>query len=73
VRWNFLELGLNAQNVLNAQYPLSEFFYASSFTAPSSPPSPPFATLAPTEEFTAAPPRTVLLTLSFLLDRESDR
>ena len=70
LRWSFVELGIEGENLLNAQYPLSEFFYASYFphgTGLSYP------TLAPIESFTAAPPLTVLATLSLIFDKENDR
>jgi iron complex outermembrane recepter protein len=67
VRWDFLELGINGENLLNTQYPLSEFFYASSFNRAAYP------TLVPVEHFTAAPPLAVYVTLAFILDQESDR
>jgi iron complex outermembrane recepter protein len=67
VRWDFLELGIDGQNLLNTQYPLSQFFYASSFNRAAYP------TLVPVEHFTAAPPLAVYVTLAFILDQESDR
>ena len=67
IRWSFLRIGLLAQNLTNARYPLSEFFYASNFNSRSEP------TLAPTEHFTAAPPFSLLATVSILLDAESQR
>ncbi len=65
VRWSFLRLGLLAQNLTNARYPLTEYYYASNFRTPPLPP-----TLVPTEQFTAAPPFSLLATLSILLDGE---
>jgi iron complex outermembrane receptor protein len=67
LRWNFLELGIYGQNLLNTQYPLSEFFYASYFGRTRYP------TLVPVEHFTAAPPFAAYVTLAFIFDRESDR
>ena len=70
LRWSFLELGVEGQNLLNTQYPLSEFFYASYFphgTGIS------YSTLAPVESFTAAPPLTIMATLSVIFDKENDR
>ena len=68
VRWSFLRLGLLAQNLTDARYPLSEFYYASNFRPPGQP-----ATLVPTEHFTAAPPFSLLATLSFLFDKGNER
>ncbi|HTR52797.1 MAG TPA: TonB-dependent receptor plug domain-containing protein [Kofleriaceae bacterium] len=68
VRWRYLRLGAQVWNVLNARYPLTEYFYASDFHN-----GPPYATLAPTLNFTAAPPRTVMFTLAFLFDQEARR
>jgi TonB family protein len=67
VRWDFLKVGIYGQNLFNTQYPLSEFFYASSFNRAAYP------TLVPVEHFTAAPPLAVYGTLAFILDQESDR
>ena len=67
VRWNYLRIGLVVQNLTDARYPLSEFYYASNFNSRSEP------TLVPTEHFTAAPPLSMLATLSLFLDRESQR
>jgi hypothetical protein len=67
VRWDFVELGITGQNLLNSQYPLSEFFYASYFQRG------PYPTLVPAQHFTAAPPLAIWGTLSFILDQESDR
>lgn len=68
VRWSFVRLGLLAQNLTDARYPLTEYYYASNFRPPGLPP-----TLAPTEQFTAAPPFSLLATLSFLFDAENER
>ena len=57
-----------SQNLSNARYPLTEYFYASDFHN-----GPAYATLAPALNFTAAPPRTVMFTLAFLLDDEGAR
>ena len=67
VRWGYLRFGLLAQNLTNARYPMSEFYYASNFN------SRPEATLVPTEHFTAAPPFSLLGTLSIIFDQESGR
>ena len=68
VRWQWIRFGVEVQNVLNARYPLTEYFYASDFHN-----GPAYPTLAPSLNFTAAPPRTVLFTLAFLLDRKGTR
>jgi iron complex outermembrane recepter protein len=70
VRWSFVEIGVEGRNLLNSQYPLSEFFYASYFPHSSGITYP---TLAPVEAFTAAPPFTILATLSLIFDKENDR
>jgi iron complex outermembrane receptor protein len=70
VRWSIFEVGVEGRNLLNSQYPLSEFFYASYFPHSSGITYP---TLAPVEAFTAAPPFTILATLSLIFDKESDR
>jgi hypothetical protein len=67
LRWYYFKLGLIIQNLADSRYPLSQFFYASDFH------SRPYPTLAPAAAFTAASPRTVLLTLALILDKESDR
>ncbi|HZL17226.1 MAG TPA: TonB family protein [Polyangia bacterium] len=67
VRWSYLRVGLLAENLTDARYPLSEFFYASNFNSRSEP------TLVPAEHFTAAPPFSLLATLSLLFDAESRR
>ncbi|HVT06534.1 MAG TPA: TonB family protein [Polyangia bacterium] len=67
VRWSFVRLGLLAQNLTDARYPSSELFYASNFNSRPEP------TLAPTEHFSAAPPFSLLGTLSIILDQESER
>jgi iron complex outermembrane recepter protein len=68
VRWQWIRLGVQVANLLNARYPLTEYFYASDFHN-----GPAYPTLAPALNFTAAPPRTVMFTLAFLLDREGAR
>jgi hypothetical protein len=68
VRWSYLRLGLLAQNLTDAKYPLTELYYASNFRPPGTPP-----TLVPTEHFSAAPPFSLLATLSILFDRETGR
>ena len=67
LRWYFFKLGVIVQNLADTRYPLSQFFYASDFHSRAYP------TLAPASAFTAAAPRTVLLTLALILDKESDR
>jgi TonB family protein len=68
VRWSFLRLGLLAQNLTDARYPLTELYYASNFRPMGEPP-----TLAPTEHFSAAPPFSLLATVSLLFDAGSER
>ncbi len=68
VRWQWIRLGVQIANLLNARNPLTEYFYASDFHN-----GPAYATLAPALNFTAAPPRLVMFTLAFLLDREGTR
>ena len=68
VRWSFLRLGLLAQNLTNARYPLTELYYASNFRPMGQPP-----TLVPTEHFSAAPPFSLLATVSLLFDAGSER
>jgi iron complex outermembrane receptor protein len=60
VRWRFIELGVRIENLTNLQYAQSEFFYASNFNSRIYP------TLAPAAAFTAAPPRTIFLTLALI-------
>ena len=62
-----MRLGLLAQNLTNARYPLTELYYASNFNSRSEP------TLVPTEHFSAAPPFSLLATLSLLLDGGNER
>ncbi len=59
-----VKAGVRVTNLTNAQFPLSQFFYASDFHSRAYP------TLAPAAHFTAAPPRIVLFTLEFDLERE---
>jgi len=61
-----VKFGVTATNLLNRRYALWESFYASDFHSRN------YSTLAPTEHFTAAPPRIVLFTLTILLDRSED-
>jgi hypothetical protein len=67
LRWDYVKVSLLVDNLTDAKYPLSEFFYASNFLSRSYP------TLVPSELFTAAAPRTVMLTVALVLDKESDR
>ncbi len=67
LRWSYFKLGLLAENLTDAKYPLTEYFYASNFN------SRPVPTLVPTEHFTAAPPFSLLATLSILFDAETAR
>jgi len=66
LRYGPVKLGVTATNIFNRQFALWESFYASDFHSRNYP------TLAPTEHFTAAPPRMVLFTLTVALDREED-
>jgi TonB family protein len=68
VRWEWIRFGVQVANLLNARYPLTEYFYASDFHN-----GPAYPTLAPALNFTAAPPRTVMFTLAFLIGREGTR
>lgn len=61
VGWRFVELGLSAQNLLDARYRLGEYNYASDFHSQS------FPTLVPVRAFSAGPPRTLFLTLAVTL------
>src|SRR5208283_5301263 len=67
LRWSFFQLSVNLQNLLNSQYPLTEFFYASYFQHT------PYPSLTSNEHFTAASPFSVLFGLAIILDKESDR
>ena len=60
-----VRVGARVTNLTNHRFPLSQFFYASDFHSRG------FATLAPAAHFTAAPPRIVLFTIEFDLDREN--
>ena len=64
-RWRWLRAGVQVWNLANTRYPLTEYFYASDFHN-----GPAYPTLAPALNFTAAPPRTVMFTLSVVLDRD---
>ena len=68
VRWSFVRLGLLAQNLTDARYPLTELYYASNFRPQGQPP-----TLVPTEHFSAAPPFSLLATVSLLFDAGNER
>jgi hypothetical protein len=65
LRWDLFKLNVSIQNLFDAQYPLSEFFYASDFHHAA------YATLTPVEHFTAAPPLSVMVGLAIILDKES--
>jgi iron complex outermembrane recepter protein len=67
LRWSFVELGVDIWNLFNRQYAQGEFFYASDFRTR------PYPTLAPTSHFTAAAPRTFLVTLALIFDQEMRR
>jgi iron complex outermembrane receptor protein len=68
VRWSWVRFGVQAWNLANTKYPLTEYFYASDFHN-----GPAYPTLAPALNFTAAPPRTVMFTLAFVFDREGSK
>ena len=68
VRWRWIKLGVQAQNLLNSKYPLTEYFYASDFHQ-----GPAYATLAPSLNYTVAPPLTVMFTIGLMLDGEAAR
>jgi hypothetical protein len=72
LRWSFLELGVDGKNLLNSQYASSQFYYASYFPH-NTPGTVSYPTLAPAHAFTAAPPLTVMATLSLIFDKETDR
>ncbi len=59
VTWRWMTLGLAATNLLNAQYRLAEFNYASDFRTAG-----PLPTLVPARHFAAGAPRQVMLTVS---------
>jgi hypothetical protein len=59
--WSFVELGLAAQNLLDTQYRLGEYNFASDFHSQA------FPTLVPVRHFSAGAPRTLLLTLALNL------
>lgn len=67
LRWSFFRLSVNLENLLNSQYPLTEFFYASYFQHTRYP------SLTANEHFTAASPFSVLFGLAIILDKESDQ
>jgi hypothetical protein len=54
LRWWFVELGLQATNLFDARYRLSEYNYASNWR------SEPFPTLTPVRHFIAGPPLTAM-------------
>ncbi|HEX7479121.1 MAG TPA: TonB family protein [Polyangiales bacterium] len=56
--WSVLELGLSCTNLLNTQYRLGEYNYASDFHSAA------FPTLVPVRHFSAGAPRAVYLTLT---------
>jgi TonB family protein len=59
--WSHYELRLASTNLLNTQYRLGEYDYASDFHSQPQP------TLVPEREFTAGPPRAMFLTLGINL------
>lgn len=62
VRYRFVELGLQLDNLLNRRYRLSEFNYASDFHSRA------FPTRVPVRHFVAGPPLGVFATLTLYLD-----
>lgn len=56
--WPLVSVGLSVQNLLNTQYRLGEYNYASDFHSQAQP------TLVPVRHFTAGAPRTLLFTLT---------
>ncbi len=58
LRWWIFETGISAQNLLNSQYRLGEYNYASDFHTQ------PFPTLVPVRHFAAGAPLTVLFSLA---------
>jgi TonB family protein len=58
--WPFARIGLAVTNLLNAQYRLGEYNFASDFHSQSEP------TLVPVRMFTAGPPRALMLTLTLV-------
>lgn len=66
LRWRLVDLALRADNLTDARYPLSQFFYASDFRSRAYP------TLAPAAHVTVAAPRTLLFTLGLRLDAEDE-
>ncbi|MEO7037205.1 MAG: TonB family protein [Polyangiaceae bacterium] len=56
--WSFAELSLSVQNLLDTEYRLGEFNYASDFHSQS------FPTLVPVRHFSAGAPRTFLFSLA---------
>jgi len=57
--WPAVKIGLSATNLLDTQYRLGEFNYASDFHSQSQP------TLVPVRHFTAGAPRALLFTVAF--------
>ena len=60
--WRNYTLGVSVQNLLDRQYRLGEFNYASDFRLGS-----PLPALVPARHFSAGAPRTVLFTLEVTL------
>jgi hypothetical protein len=66
VRWRFVEVGVSAENVLDARYRAVELNYASNFgpfVDPAIDPGAP-GPMAPVRHFSAGPPLQVLATLA---------
>jgi hypothetical protein len=64
VGWSMLELGLSCTNLLDTQYRLGEYNYASDFHSAA------FPTLVPVRHFSAGAPRAVYVTLTVHLGGE---
>jgi iron complex outermembrane receptor protein len=59
VAWSNYQLRFSVTNLLDTQYRLGEYNYASDFNSQAQP------TLVPDRTFTAGPPRALFLTLGF--------
>ncbi|NVJ23470.1 TonB family protein [Myxococcus sp. AM011] len=66
-RWDWMELGVSVENVLDARWRETELNYVSNFRGPDAP-----ASLLATRHFSAGAPRTFRGTLTLYLDFEED-
>ncbi len=57
LRWSWIDVGIQATNLLNRQYRLGEYNYASDFHSQEAP------SLSPVRHFSAGPPRAIFATL----------